>query len=418
MVGHLLLACAVVGLSSSAIYLVLVLIATRRFCSQRRRAAASEERNGPFPPVTVLKPLRGMEPLLEQSLGSFFQQDYPTFEIIFGARSKDDPALQIVNALRQKNPAIKTKVVLSGEPRYPNAKVFALERMLAAASHSYLVITDSDVRVSADYLKHVVPPLLDSGVGMVTCIYRGVSTGGLWSRLEALGMSVEMSSGVLVADMLEGMKFALGPTMATRKDVLEKLGGIRVLADYCADDFVLGRLAYEAGKKVVLSRHIIDHVVLNRSARQSILHQARWMKSTRFSRPLGHVGSCLTYVIPFGLLGMAAGLVMGNWVLALGLLGVAILKSVIQCLVVGLYAVRDRASWGACWLYPARDLLGFCLWGASFLGSEIEWRGERYQLTAGGRMIRKSPPPGRMPQTAEAVKPRGSSASVAVDRLP
>lgn len=418
MIGHLLVIGAVFGLLSSIVYLALVLIAARRFCSEQQRLGTSDERLDPLPPVSVLKPVCGMEPLLEQSLDSFFRQDYPIFELVFGARSKDDPALQIVEALRQKHPEVNSKIILSGEPGYPNAKVFALEKMVAAASYSYLVIADSDVRVSSNCLKQVVPPLLDTAVGLVTCIYRGLPTGGLWSKLEALGMSVEMSSGVLVADMLEGMKFALGPTMATRKDVLEGLGGIGVLGDYCADDFVLGRLAHEAGRKVVLSRHVIEHVVLNRSAYESLLHQARWMKSTRFSRPLGHVGAGLTYAMPFGLLGMVAGLVIGNGILALGLLSVAVMKSVIQSWFVGWYALRDRGSLHSCWLYPARDLLGFFLWCASFVGAEITWRGERYQLRAGGKMIRKSPPPSQLPKTADVVTKPGSSSSVAGDRFP
>src|SRR5262249_14551021 len=154
-------------------------------------------------------------------LESFFRQDYPEFELIFGVRQDSDPALEIVRSLQRKYPHVKVQVISSGEPAYPNAKVFVMERMLAAAVGSYLVITDSDVCVKPDCVRRVVAPLLDPDVGVVTCLYRGVPAGGLWSKLEAMGMSVEMPSGVLVADMLEGMRFALGPTMATRKDVVD-----------------------------------------------------------------------------------------------------------------------------------------------------------------------------------------------------
>ena len=384
---------SLIGLCASTVFLGLVFTAAvvRFFASYARKTAA--ETDAPFQPVTIFKPLHGLEPLLAQALESFFVQDYPVFELIFGARTADDPALQIVKILQKKYPHIPTRIILSGEPDYPNAKVFALEKMIAAASHPILVLTDSDVRVTPDYLKRVVRPLLDSSVGLVTCIYRGVPVGGLWSRLEAMGMSVEMSSGVLVANLLEGMKFALGPTMALSAGDLSKLGGIRVLRDYCADDFVLGSLIAASGKRVVLSDHVIDHIVVNKSARLSLLHQVRWMKSSRFSRRLGHIGSGLTFAMPFGLLGLLAGWMRGDWVLGLGLLAAAYLNRVIQSLVVGWGVVRDRNSLWFCWLYPARDLLGFFLWCASFVGSEIVWRGERYRLIADGKIIRKSGPP-------------------------
>src|SRR5439155_20909908 len=307
MAGRALFFIALAGLLSSTAYLFLALIAALRFRFARPEASPSGDRDAPLPAVSLLKPLRGMEPHLEENLESFFRQDYPVFELIFGARTGSDPALKVVGALRRKHPGVKTRVMLSGEPAYPSPKVYTLEKMAASSSYQYLVFTDSDVEVSSDFLRHIVRPLLKPSVGLVTCRYRGVPTGGLWSLLEALGMSVEMSSGVLVAELLEGMKFALGPAMATRKDVLASIGGIQALGAYYSDDFVLGQLTHAVGKKVVLSRHVIDHVALNRSARASLLHQVRWMKSTRFSRPLGHLGSVMTFAMPFGVLGMAAG---------------------------------------------------------------------------------------------------------------
>ena len=197
MIVHALLRLSVVGLVSSTIYLILVLEAARRF---RHSAQKPVGGGAALPPVTVLKPLHGVEPLLERNLESFFLQDYPDFEIIFSARHTSDPALKVVDVLRRKYPKIQSSVVLSGEPSYPNAKIFALEKLLACTKASYLVITDSDVCVRPDCLREVVAPLLDSRNGVVTCLYRGVAAGGSWSRLEALGMSVEMPSGVLVAN--------------------------------------------------------------------------------------------------------------------------------------------------------------------------------------------------------------------------
>ncbi|HEY2380547.1 MAG TPA: bacteriohopanetetrol glucosamine biosynthesis glycosyltransferase HpnI [Terriglobia bacterium] len=372
-----------IGLLSSTVYLVLVILAARRFRNSPEPANQSA-----LPPVTVLKPVHGLEPFLERNLESFFLQDYPDFEIIFGARDSGDPALRIVESLRTKYKHIKTSVVLSGAPQYPNAKVFTLEKMVPRASTQYLVITDSDVVVQPNCLREVVAPLLDPANGVVTCLYRGLPAGGFWSRLEALGMSVELTSGVLVANMLEGMKFALGPTMATRKDVLDSIGGVGGLGQYCADDYMLGNLADRQGKRVILSKHIIGHVAMNTSVSASLVHQVRWMRSTRFSRSAGHVGTGLTYAIPFGLIGFVGGLLAHNGLLGIGLFAFAYLNRMIQAVAVGRDVVGDPESFSYCWLYPLRDLIGFIVWCCSFAGSEIVWRSERYRLVADGKMIR------------------------------
>jgi|ERR1051326_850723 ceramide glucosyltransferase len=378
-----LLLCSLIGLTSSTVYLFLVLEAARRFRRQSRKGAATTY-SWPF--VTVLKPLHGLEPMLDRNLESFFRQDYPQFEIIFGARHADDPALEIVQALRDKYPQLKTRIILSGDPQFPNAKVFALEKMVSAAKGSYWVITDSDVCVKPDCLRQVIAPLLNPAVGVVTCLYSGIPAGGGWSILEALGMSVEMSSGVLVANMLEGMRFALGPTMATRKEIVESIGGMTALGSYCADDYVLGRRAFEAGRQVVLSHHFIEHVAMNTSLRSSLNHQIRWMRSTRFSRQAGHIGTGLTYAMPFGLLGLFTA---PSWGMGAALLGWAFFNRVMQSVAIGWKVVGDKNSLLLCWLYPLRDLLGFLVWCASFGGNEIVWRNQRYQLLADGKMVRK-----------------------------
>ncbi len=380
-----LLFCAVAGLVCCTGYLVLVVISAIRF---RRRPQLNDAASSELPPVSLLKPLCGLEPELELNLRSFFQQDYPRFELVFGVRQLDDPALKLVRKLQRRYPKVSVTVVRSGEPDRANAKVCSLEIMCAAARYDYLVISDSDVRVDAGYVRAVVRPLLDPAVGLVTCLYRGLPTNGMWSRLEALGMSVEMTSGVLVADLLEGMRFALGPTMAIRRDTLEAVGGIGVLADYCADDFVLGQKVHELGWKVVLSDHVVNHVVINESFRTSVLHQVRWMRSTRFSRGLAHVGTGLTFAMPFGLLGLAAGFAAGAPFTGVALFAWAMLNRIILALVAGWLVVRDRRSLAECWLYPVRGFLGFCYWCASFAGREVVWRGERYRLEAGGLMVR------------------------------
>ena len=220
-------------------------------------------------------------------------------------------------------------------------------------------------------------------------------------------MSIEMTSGVVVANMLEGMQFALGPTMAVRKDALEKAGGMAALADYCADDYVLGKRVSEAGYTVLLSKHVIDHVVINRTFRQSVLHQVRWMKSTRFSRPAGHIGAGLTYAMPFGVLGLIAAVSAGHIALGVGLFAWAVLNRVVMAIVAGWLVVRDPRSLKYCWLYPVRDFTGFCYWCASFFGNTIVWRDDTYRLEQDGKMVRIGGPQSGNP----------SSGPVTVDNL-
>ena len=377
------------GVLTSAVYLGMVLVAAARF---RRSASTDRTDSKELPSVTLLKPLHGMEPHLRENLESFFRQDYPHFEIVFGVRDDGDPALAVVHEIAARYPKIPARIVFSGEPIWPNAKVHNLNRMMAEVTTDLLVISDSDVRVDASYIREVTAPLLDPAVGLVTCVYRGLDTGGLWSRLEALGMSVEMTSGVLVANMLEGMKFALGPTMATRRDCLEKIGGMTALSEYLADDYVLGNLIHRAGYEVVLSHHVIDHMVLNRSMPNSLQHQIRWAKSTRRSRPKGHVGTGLTYAVPFALLGGLAALAKGRPMVAAGIVAFGLLNRVVQCLVVGGGVVRDPRAFSWSLMYPVRDMMGFAFWAASFVGgSTTTWRGSRYRIQTGGRMVRETP---------------------------
>jgi Glycosyltransferases, probably involved in cell wall biogenesis len=206
--GLVLYILAAVGTFTSTVFLGLVFVAVARF----RRGLPAKVRQvsevGGLPFVSVLKPLHGMEPRLRETLRSFFQQEYPKYEIVFGARAGDDPALAVVDELRREFPSVPVSIVYSGAPQWPNAKVYSLEKMLAVAKSEFAVISDSDVTVPPDYLRNVTAPLLDLKTGLVTCVYRGVPVTGGWAVIEALGMSVDMTSGVLLADMLEGMKFA------------------------------------------------------------------------------------------------------------------------------------------------------------------------------------------------------------------
>jgi ceramide glucosyltransferase len=380
----LLMGLGILGLISSTVFNGLTFAGVSRFVTARRRSRKTDQDF--CPPVSLLKPLHGAEPDLEAHISSFFEQDYPNYEILFCARNANDAGLKIARRVAARYPWIATKFLTTGENTYVNAKASSMERMASAASNDIFVISDSDVRVTPDYIREVVAPFVNEKVGAVTCLYRGVAKEGFWAKLEAAGMSIEMTSGVVVANMMEGMKFMLGPTMAVRRSCVQEIGGFAFLGPYCADDFVLGSQIAANGHEVVLSDHVIDHVVLNRSFSDSIKHQIRWMKSTRFSRPKGHFGTSLTFALPFGLLACIGAWGLGKHELALAMLAYSVVARMIMAAVVGGRVVQERHLLRTTLLYPIRDLLGFFYWLASYSSSKVLWRGQVFRLVEGGLM--------------------------------
>ena len=403
-----LLALGLFGLVTSTVFLVLVILGAVRFRQAAHREDLALARVPAFlPAVTLFKPLHGTEAGLEGNLRSFFEQDYfdhlakagiplrvgdvSRVEFLFCARHLDDAGLTIARNVAAEFPHITSRFVTSGEPWAPNAKVCSLAAMADVATHDIWVISDSDVRVGPEYLRRIMLPFEDPQVGCATCLYRGkVAEHGLWSRLEAVGMTVEMSSGVSVVNLLEPMRFALGPTMIARRDCVAEIGGFGAMADYCADDFVLGNWIEAKGHKVVLSTYAIDHMVLYAGFMDSMKHQVRWMKSTRFSRPKGHFGTCMTFAVPFGLMAWAGAMLLGRPVLGWAALAFSILGRSLQAWVMSKFMLRKKRSWPTMILFPIRDLMGMLFWALSYTGNRILWRGEMYDLLEGGRMV-KSP---------------------------
>lgn len=384
-VAGFLMGLGILGLISSTVFHGLTFAGVRRFVAARKKSRMMARPHF-HPPVSLLKPLHGDEPHLREHLASFFEQDYPHYEILFCARNANDPGLQIARRVAAQYPHIPVKFLSTGEHTYVNAKASSLERMAAAANTDIFIISDSDVRVTSNYIREVVAPFASEKVGAVTCLYRGIADEGLWSKLEAAGMSIEMTSGVLVANLMEGMQFTLGPTMAVRSRCVAEMGGFATLGPYCADDFVLGNQVAANGHEVVLSDHVIDHVVLNHSLTASIKHQVRWMKSTRFSRPKGHFGTSLTFALPFGILAGMSAWGMGKPHLGLALFAFSVIARMVLAAVVGAFVVEERHLVRTTLLYPLRDLLGFCYWAASYSSSKILWRGQVYRLIEGGLM--------------------------------
>ena len=381
---------AAIGTISSSVFLVFTLLGAGKFHRDAERQAADAAAVKSLPPVSLLKPVHGFEARLVDNIESFFRQDYPDYEILFAADEEDDAALGVIREIAARYPKIRSRILVTGRPPWPNPPSYSFAKMAEVAAHDILVTSDSDVEVSPNYLREVVPPMLDPKIGMLTCLYRGKNAGGFCSGLDGIGMSVEMSAGVLVANMLVGMKFGLGPTIVARKDSVEKIGGYRVLGDYFSNDFVIGNLIEKAGYRVVLSRHVIDHVVPPMTWRRMWERQVRWAKGTRYSRPKGHFGTVLVFAMPYGILGLIAAGLLGWWQIGAGLLGVAIVNRMIEAVVIGWGVVRDPVARRAPWLYPIRDLLGFCVWTASYLSKKAVWRDSRYELVDGGRIVRTS----------------------------
>ena len=385
------------GLFTSTVYSGLVLTGVRRFLAPVACGCAASrglgDACGVLPAVSILKPLHGAEPGLEKHLEGFFRQEYSDYEILFCARAVNDAGLQIARKVAARFPAVKTRFLTSGEPLFANAKVASLAVMAKAATYDLFVISDSDVSVEPDYLREVVAPFADPMVGAVTCLYRGTvpeladsTNRRLWAELEGVGMSIEMTSGVLAANLVEGMQFLLGPTMAMRREAAEAIGGFEPLGQYCADDFLLGNRIAASGYDVVLSRHVIDHVILNSGFTASMKHQARWMKSTRFSRPKGHLGTGLTFSAPFALLASFALVAMGHAGLAVAALAWGLGSRVVLAAVLGRVVLADRHLLRTALLYPLRDLMGFGFWMASYTSNKIQWRGETFELLNDGLM--------------------------------
>jgi ceramide glucosyltransferase len=388
--AYFLLGMALLGTLTSTTFLLLTIVGVFRFRSESKTLRGTRFVDEKLPPVSVLKPVHGMEVQLRENLESFFRQHYPSYEILFAADEADDPALNLAREISARYPHIPCRMLVTGKPPWPNPPAYCFYRMAEVAAHEILVTSDSDVEVAPNYLREVVAPMLNEELGMVTCVYRGKNAAGFWAGLTAVGMSVEMTAGVLVANLLEGMKFGLGPTIAVKKEALNKIGGYQVLGDYFANDFMIGNLIDKAGYRVLLSEHVIDHVVSQKNFKKMWENQLRWAKSTRYSRPKGHFGSGLIFAVPYGLIGLAAGIALGMPVLGLALFGAALFNRIIESWIVGWGVVRDSVALKQIWMFPLRDLLGFIVWVESYTGATTAWRDSRYELRGDKIVLREN----------------------------
>jgi len=368
--------CALLAVAGAA-YFVLCIWAAKRF--QRECFRPNEARF--TPPVSILRSLKGLDPHMYSAFRSHCLLDYPEYEVLFGVSDPGDPALALIEKLREEFPQAKLRLVHCPQALGLNGKVSNLVQMLPQARYEYLIINDSDILVPRDYLLRVLAPLAQPEVGMVTTLYRGLAGRTLGSRLEAVGLNTDFSGGVLVARALEGgLRFALGATIATTKTVLREIGGLEPLADYLGDDYELGARAAAAGYQVQLADIVVETALPDYSFRDFWTHQLRWARNVNDRRGAQYFGLIVTFgLIWAALTVLAAPHAWWTWLV----LAVTVALRLIAAVVVGRGVLADPQVLRGLWLLPLRDLVALAIWLVSYFGDEVEWRGMRFRLHAG-----------------------------------
>ena len=363
-------------------YCLLALWSARAFDRQSRRPLPDFQ-----PGVSILKPVKGLDPDMYASFASHCVQEYGgPYEIVFGVRAMDDPAVAAIERLQAEFPSRAIRLVLCPELLGANGKVSNLVQMLQYAAYDYVLINDSDIKVSRGYLRRIMgwfqlPRQKNGRVGMVTSLYRGRAHGTIGSRMEALGISTDFIAGVLTARRIEGgLRFGLGATLAVSRTALTAIGGFEPLVDYLADDYQLGARVSRQGFEVALSPEVVETFVPAYSFSQFLAHQIRWSRSTRDSRKLGYTGMVFTYGLPWALCNIVAS---GASLSSIALFSLTLLARVAVALAVGVGIVGDGQVLRDFWILPARDVVALGIWIWSYAGNTVAWRGQRFSLKDG-----------------------------------
>ncbi|HUZ04659.1 MAG TPA: bacteriohopanetetrol glucosamine biosynthesis glycosyltransferase HpnI [Acidobacteriaceae bacterium] len=361
-------------------YCLLALWAARAYSRSRRVPQPAA-----YPSVSILKPIKGVDPGMYKDFVSHCNQEYPgEYEILFGVRQMDDEAVPLIQRLKVEFPDHAIRLVLCPETLGPNGKVSTLVQMLPQARFDHLLINDSDIRVSPKYLRNVMLRFFSSNrrpVGMVTALYRGRAHGTLGSRLEALGISTDFMPGVLMARWMEdGLHFGMGSTLAVTRAALDASGGLAPLVEYLGDDYELGARISRAGFRVVLSREVVETSIPAYRFGQFFDHQLRWARNLRDARKAGYWGMGVTFGLAWAL---ANVLTHAGSLASLALLSLMLLARVALALSVGVGLLQDRKVLRSLWLLPLRDCVALLIWAWSFADDQIVWRGERYRLHKG-----------------------------------
>ena len=341
-----------------------------------------------YPPITVLKPIRGADDALYENLKSFVEQDYPAFQVIFGVAERSDPAYEIAERLVSGYPEKELLVVETGPPDSPNRKVSNLAAMYGFSKYDIILIADADMRVGRDYLARVVEGFSEPSVGLVTCPYRGCYPESIGAAFETLSINADFFPSVTVAERLEGISFALGATMAARREALDRIGSFEALRDFLADDYQFGNKIYKAGYKLSLSRYVVDSVQGRGSFREYFTHQLRWGRTYRACRPASYFFAGLTKGTAIAALFLlASGFSPAGW----GLFSADLaLRNSLALWLESKY-IKAPGALKYYWLLPLRDLAGALIWALSFTGSDVRWKGESFRINREGRMVKKQP---------------------------
>ena len=363
----------------SICYYFTCIVAARRFFSR-----PSDARRSPLPPVSIMIPLYGKDFEAYENYVSFCRQDYSDYQIVFGVNNQRDSSIPVIRKLIADFPDKDITLVIDAGVIGQNPKVNNLNNMLKMAKHDVLVLVDSDIRVAADYLARVVSELANERVGLVTCLYRAGKAPNFAAKLEAVGITGEFAPGVLVAWLIEGLSFALGATIVTTRKHLQAIGGFGAIADYLADDFMLGNLMSQAGYEVRLSSYVVEIVLPPTTLMSMIKHQVRWARGIRACRPWGYLGSIVTHGTVLALLLVLAS--QGS-TLSLSLLAMTLGAQMAMTRSVAIARMGDNLLRRHFWLAPVRDLLGFLFWCLGQTGKNVEWRGRTFKLVDNGKMV-------------------------------
>ena len=360
------------------IYYWLSLYSSWRFF--HRRPKLGNANHGFAPPVSVLKPIRGIDPEAYENFVSFCRQDYPEYELVFCVGEEDDPVVPLLKQLIREFPERRIRILIGNDRTPANDKVAKLERLVREAEHEIVVISDSDVRARPDYLRTVVAPLADSKVGAVTCFYVSTEEKSLAQKLQTIGMVSDFYAGILVARQLDGVKFALGPTIATTRARLAGFGGYKAIENQPGDDLLVGRLIAEQGYEVELLPYTILTVADYQSMPDLLHKRMRWVVVMRHMRRWGHLGLVFTQGLPWSLAAIA---IHPSVAVAFGYLGAYLSLRLAMTWMVGVHGLHDRALWKKMWLIPLWDAIAFFIWLLSFARSSIRWRGGEYYIRDG-----------------------------------
>jgi ceramide glucosyltransferase len=366
-----------VALSPFIYYLIAVYSSWRFFRGRPKPKGSQPEFT---PPVSNLKPIRGIDPDAYENFASFCLQDYPDYELLFCVGDKDDPAVPILEKLARDFPQRRIRVLFGSGSNAPNDKVAKLARLVSEAQHEVVVISDSDVRARPDYLRTLVAPLSDPKVGAVTCLYVPTEEKSLAESLQTIGMVSDFYPGILVARQLDGVKFALGTSIATTRARLAGFGGYRAIENRPGDDLLVGRLIAEQGYEVELLPYTIQTVADYQSMPDLLHKRMRWVVVMRHMRPWGHLGLLLTQGLPWSLAAIA---IRPTVAVAFGYLGTYLGLRVLMSWIIGVTGLRDATLWKKLWLIPVWDAMAFCIWLISFGRNSVRWRGGQYYIRDG-----------------------------------